>query len=529
MLLPNGTPWGDAAAAQSLAARLAPAALAHLAISDDPGTDDSLMRRFFYFAHYADLIVTVEGWLMHAAWCLAKPYRVLMAPYSQRERWFPHTTGGRQGLASCPAPCGPLDPAAPPPLVEQPRKFVLQFLVRELGRTADPAVLPFLRKVAASPDRDLRRSAAEALASCPHADAAADVVPLLADPWNTVRGVAARALLDRGDASRPQSDLLGHFYIGQAARDWTSALQDDDPVVRREARAVAPNLQAHIAFRQSQRERRAPRARLSDVLRLLLTPRRSLLPPPATRAGTILILTPLKDAAACFETYCDGLRRLTWPHRAISLGFLESDSRDDTFRLVSRRLPRLRREFRRAALWKRDFGYQIPFGIHRAAEPIQVRRRATLARSRNHLLFHALDDEEWVLWLDADVVEYPPDIIERLLAVQKDIVQPHCVLDYGGPTFDRNAWADQGRLQMEDLRTHGDLVELHAVGGAMLLVRADLHRDGLVFPPFPYGRPNPRARPGRTGELETEGLGLLAHDMGHGCWGLPNLEIRHQR
>jgi peptide chain release factor subunit 1 len=131
-----------------------------------------------------------------------------------------------------------------------------------------------------------------------------------------------------------------------------------------------------------------------------------------------------------------------------------------------------------------------------------------------------------VLWLDVDVIDYPADVVERLLATGRSIVQPHCVLDHGGPTFDRNAWRDHGRLHMDALREEGDLVKLDTVGGTMLLVRSDLHRDGLVFPPYPYGRANPAARPGQ-GELETEGLGLMARDMGHQCWGMPNLEIRH--
>jgi Anp1 protein len=246
------------------------------------------------------------------------------------------------------------------------------------------------------------------------------------------------------------------------------------------------------------------------------------------RAGTVLILTPLKDAAAFLDAYCERVRQLTYPHESISFGFLESDSRDATFPVMSRRLRHLRKEFRGAHLWKRDFGYTLPPGIHRGAEPHQAQRRATLAKSRNHLLFHALDDEEWVLWLDADVIEYPPDIIERLLETGKDLVQPHCVLDYHGPTFDKNAWRDHGRLHLEDLRSEGDVVKLDAVGGTMLLVRADLHRDGLIFPPFPYGRPNSRIR-GDQGELETEGLGMMAHDMEHQCWGMPHLEIRHAR
>jgi hypothetical protein len=156
-----------------------------------------------------------------------------------------------------------------------------------------------------------------------------------------------------------------------------------------------------------------------------------------------------------------------------------------------------------------------------------------IAKSRNHLLARALTDERWVLWIDVDVVEYPPDVLERLLATRRDIVHPHCVKAFGGPTFDLNAWRDHGRLHMQDLRGGEELVRLDAVGGTMLLVRADLHRDGLIFPPFPYGARSPFVRdpspwgPPLLGELDTEGLGIMARDMGHQCWGLPNLEIRH--
>jgi hypothetical protein len=243
--------------------------------------------------------------------------------------------------------------------------------------------------------------------------------------------------------------------------------------------------------------------------------------------GGILILTPMKDAALCVEGYCRGLRTLTYPHDRLSLGVLESDSSDATFAEISRAVPSLRREFRSVTLVKRDFGYRLPVGVHRSAPAVQAERRAILARSRNHLLFAALRDEDWVLWLDVDVIEYPADVIERMLAAGKDIVQPHCVLDYGGPTFDRNAWLDRGRRHMEDVRSES-LVRLDSVGGTMLLVRADLHRDGLIFPAYFYGRASDKAR-GQEGEIETEGFGIMAHDMGYECWGMPTLEIRHGR
>jgi hypothetical protein len=250
--------------------------------------------------------------------------------------------------------------------------------------------------------------------------------------------------------------------------------------------------------------------------------------------ATVLILTPVKDATGALDRYCDLLDRLTYPRHRLSVGLLESDSRDGTWEALAALLPRLRAGRRWAEAWKRDFGFHFPPGVSRWENGFQIPRRTVLAKSRNHLLSHALEDEEWVLWIDVDVEDYPPDVIERMLAVERDIVQPHCVRFPGGPTFDHNAWRDAGRLHLEDLRAEGELVRLDAVGGTMLLVRADLHRDGLVFPAFPYGRRNPFARwpnpfTGQAGgEYETEGFGLMARDMGHQCWGMPHLEIVHR-
>jgi hypothetical protein len=241
----------------------------------------------------------------------------------------------------------------------------------------------------------------------------------------------------------------------------------------------------------------------------------------------VLIATPVKNAAGHLEPFFGLLAKLTYPRELLSLAMLESDSEDGTFAALERWLPGLRRRYRRVGLWKHDFGYRISLGPDRREEPLQAERRSVLAKSRNHLLARGLLDEDWVFWVDSDMIDAPADILDRLLATGKDIIQPHCVLIPGGPTWDLNGWRDHGRLHLEDLRAEGDLVRLHAVGGTMLLVRADLHRDGLVFPPAPYGLGHPLARPGR-GEVETEGLGILAHDMGYTCWGMPNLEVRHR-
>ncbi|GKQ35293.1 glycosyltransferase [Streptomyces sp. A012304] len=261
-------------------------------------------------------------------------------------------------------------------------------------------------------------------------------------------------------------------------------------------------------------------------------------PGPASERPRILVLTPLKDAAAFLPGHLENLRALDYPREAISLGLLEGDSTDETPELLRQVLPELEAEYRRVTLVHRDVGLQLDGP--RWEPGIQRRRRSALAKVRNQLLFRALADEEWVLWLDVDVTGYPADLVQRLLGAGKDIVVPHCAASPGGPTFDLNTfvlhpgagtlnwsrWLRDGILQppkgfgrtyLDELRGRG-LVRVDSVGGTALLVRADLHRDGLVFPSFPYRQ-----------LIETEGLAAMAQDMGTACWALPDLEVLHPR
>jgi hypothetical protein len=258
--------------------------------------------------------------------------------------------------------------------------------------------------------------------------------------------------------------------------------------------------------------------------------------PSRTALPKVLILTPVKDAVRFLPGYRERLEALTYPHHRISVAFLESDSMDGTYEAIAEHLPALRAAFDRAKLFKRDFAYR-PSGP-RWAPSEQFQRRSIMAKSRNHLLARALEDEDWVLWVDVDVARWPDDVIERLLASERDIVVPNCLSERTGETFDYNTfklkpdaealdWSPYivdgilqppkgyGRLYLSDLSQH-DCVEVDAVGGTMLLIRADVHREGLVFPTFSY-----------RFHIETEGLALMARDMGYRCWGLPNLEIYH--
>ena len=208
---------------------------------------------------------------------------------------------------------------------------------------------------------------------------------------------------------------------------------------------------------------------------------------------------------------------------------MDSDSSDGTYDAIAKRLPELRQRYLRVTLVKRDFGFRLPQGTARWQPWLQIPRRSVLAKSRNHLLFAALRDEQWVLWLDVDLASYPTGVVERLLATGRDLVAPHCVTRSwwsGDDNFTRRT------VRMDGLRDGPELVRLDAVGATMLLVRADVHRDGLVFPAFPYGAASRLASdqpvpPERIWEPESEGLALMAKDMGYECWGMPRLEVVH--
>ena len=257
------------------------------------------------------------------------------------------------------------------------------------------------------------------------------------------------------------------------------------------------------------------------------------------RGGNIAVLVPVRDAAEHIAPFLAAMARLDYPADRIKLVFCEGDSRDGSFDLLRQATEPLRDRYRDIVLLQKPLGTVLD-RTRRTWPKLQRERRCGLAKVRNHLIRHGLDDgDDWALWIDIDVWKFPDDIVQILTATGHRIVTPNCVRRSGGASFDMNSFittrperdhryyrsvvgglyqppADfAGRLHLSDVR-HLDQVELDGVGGTMLLVDAALHRGGLAFPEKPY-----------RDLVETEGFGALARDVGIAAVGLPRVEIFH--
>jgi hypothetical protein len=274
----------------------------------------------------------------------------------------------------------------------------------------------------------------------------------------------------------------------------------------------------------------------ADVDRFLQTIDRAIINAPIPKNGRVLVAVPVRDAADSIDALLRQVLALRYPGGQLSLAFLEGDSVDDSVERLNAFARRHADAFRRIAVIKRDFGTTTP--SPRWDPAAQRSRRSHIARVRNELVRQALQDEDWVLWIDADIVRFPDDILATLLSTGARIVHPNAVRISGGPSMDLNAWTIErqlspaamahwirdgllqppmsfGRLYLSDLR-YRDVVPLHSVGGTMLLVDANLHRAGLLFPENPYRY-----------LIETEAFGAAACDLGIVPAGLPNVEVVH--
>ncbi|KAJ2800445.1 hypothetical protein H4R20_004060 [Coemansia guatemalensis] len=269
---------------------------------------------------------------------------------------------------------------------------------------------------------------------------------------------------------------------------------------------------------------------------------------------SVLILTPIKDGAEYLDKYFSLIDRLDYPRSSISIAFLVSDSVDKSQQILLQKQKEYQQDgpeeqrFNRFEIYRQDFFYILSHS-QRHDFKMQRERRTVMARARNYLWTRALKDEQWVIWIDGDLEEYPPTIIKDLMAYDKDIIVPACMENrtkVDGPIrhtlYDFNAWQEtyksrwmlsglkdtdflvedtkyirSGRRYMDEFKNE-EIVPLDGIGGTFALVKSHVHRSGVVFPTWLVEH-----------EVETEGFAKLAKLNGFGVYGLPSYHIIHVR
>ena len=276
---------------------------------------------------------------------------------------------------------------------------------------------------------------------------------------------------------------------------------------------------------------------------------------PEGNLETILILTPL---ARFYQEYWDNVQRLSYPHHLISFGFITPKNKDGNAATAALQEavqktqtgPESNR-FASVTILRQDF--EVPIAQDEATRhklENQKARRAAMSKARNSLLFTTMGPSTaWVLWLDSDIVETPSTLIQDLASHDKPIIVPNCMQRYineeGQPDvrpYDFNTWQDSSSAQelaksmgpddiilegyaematyrtlmskvadMDQSRDQRRIMQVDGVGGTALMVKAEVHRDGAMFPPFPFYH-----------LIETEGFAKMARRLGWSCWGLPN-------
>ncbi|KAI5811422.1 Anp1-domain-containing protein [Peziza echinospora] len=277
---------------------------------------------------------------------------------------------------------------------------------------------------------------------------------------------------------------------------------------------------------------------------------------PIANREKVIILTPL---ARFFDEYWANLLNLNYPRELVELGFIIPKTREGNQALLKLQdavhkvqTGKQKERFAQITILRQDFDSPVSQNEKdRHAMSAQKARRAAMSKARNSLLFTTLrPDISWVLWLDGDIIETPATLIQDLASHDRAVIVPNCYQRYtdnGVPKirpYDYNSWHDSKialdmaetmgkddiilegydmdtwRLLMAYQYKEGDPVHdetvLDGVGGTALLVKAEVHRDGAMFPPFAFYH-----------LIETEGFAKMAKRLGYQPYGLPNYLVYH--
>jgi hypothetical protein len=270
-----------------------------------------------------------------------------------------------------------------------------------------------------------------------------------------------------------------------------------------------------------------------------------------THQQKVLVLTLIRDhdswgAGRSFKDFLKLVQGLDYPMSNVTIGILASDKRE--FKTITKyvnQLSEMEDSFSQihVLLREKDVGISRD---DRKEDEVQRERRRLIARLRNYLLYSTLRDEDYVLWIDSDMIQIPDYLLKTMIRSGKDIITVATRLGPEGGFYDLNAWVgeritpneeeqkiiEQGGIfvpRPESVRFTHELEEeyspLDSVGGTVLFVRSEVHREGVAFTTN-YVIGTGWKHEGYDG-IESEGLCYVAGFLGYKCWGMPHAIAVH--
>jgi mannan polymerase complexes MNN9 subunit len=229
-----------------------------------------------------------------------------------------------------------------------------------------------------------------------------------------------------------------------------------------------------------------------------------------------LILTPL---ARFYQEYWDNLIKLSYPHDLISLGFIipKGIEGNEAYRQLRERIektqaPTNKNRFASITIERQDDEPPVAQSeSERHALAHQKERRAAMSRARNNLLFTTLGPTtSWVLWLDSDIIETPPSLIQDLASHDKEIIVPNCFQRYYNKEknaqdirpYDFNSWQDSPTAQglAEKMGPDEILLEGYAEMATYRTLMAYVGGMSQNFQPQSRGKKTPSRNNGVTNQ-----------------------------
>ncbi|KAF9136467.1 hypothetical protein BGX30_011170 [Mortierella sp. GBA39] len=276
---------------------------------------------------------------------------------------------------------------------------------------------------------------------------------------------------------------------------------------------------------------------------------------PVSGKQTVLVLTLVRNHESwggkrSFSDFLSIVQGFDYPMSNINLGVLASDKKE--FKAITdyiKQLPGDRNSFRQIHVILREKDANIS-REDRKADNAQRDRRRLIARLRNYLLYTTMRDEDSVLWIDSDMIRVPNDLLSRMIDSGKDVITTATRSGPNGGFIDLNAWVgertkpnaeeqatiEQGGIYVprpksvkftHELQGEGEFQELDSVGGTVLFVRGEVHREGVAFTTN-YVIGAGWKYEGYDG-IETEGLCYVAGFLGYKCWGMPHAIAEHSK